>query len=268
MTSASQSAPIFIGGLMKSGTSLLRKLLSRHPAIFGGLETHWFDESFRTAWQERGGKKWEILQTFFSVDSSELDELAERADGPEAFLTVMMEHCAERDGKVRWVEKTPDNILHIERIWEHWPEAKVLHVVRDHRDVYASWKARKGKNLDDFLPAVRGVLDRASDVLWTESDRYLEVRYEQLVSETDAVLERVCTFLGEPYPAALADYEGDDTDYQRVLEATGKISATTESLRKPVFTSSVGQWKELIEPSERETIERELGDPMRRWGFL
>lgn len=37
------NSPIFIGGQMKSGTTLVRALLSQHPNIFGGLETHWFD---------------------------------------------------------------------------------------------------------------------------------------------------------------------------------------------------------------------------------
>ncbi|MBT5190889.1 MAG: hypothetical protein HOM07_00975, partial [Rhodospirillaceae bacterium] len=51
----SNTSPIFIGGLMRSGTTLFRAMLSQHSAIASGLETHWFDIDWPNQ-QARGGE--------------------------------------------------------------------------------------------------------------------------------------------------------------------------------------------------------------------
>ena len=59
--------PIFIGGLMKSGTSLLRVLLGQHPDLFASFETHWFSNDFRLNWNDRNSRRVDYLLRFFEI---------------------------------------------------------------------------------------------------------------------------------------------------------------------------------------------------------
>ena len=89
------------------------------------------DAADRHAWLER-------LSIFFDVPSSHSNRSSAMQSQVEACLDRLMSFLARREGKSRWVEKTPYNAGHIDRILSVWPGAKVLHVVRDPRDVYAS----------------------------------------------------------------------------------------------------------------------------------
>jgi hypothetical protein len=259
--------PIFIGGLMKSGTSLLRKLVSRHPNIFGGLETHWFMPEICDDWQNSTSTRQIWLRKLFDVSADDYAHIKAMSDSGIDFFNRFMWFCTRRAGKQRWVEKTPDNILHLALIWECWPDAKVIHVVRDYRDVYASWKLNKNKSLSEFLMHVHLVMNMVGDLVGKRTDSYSEVKYEDLVMVTAKVLKEVLAYIGEAWVDGLDQYEGDDADYRKVLEVTGKESPTTLSLRKPIFASSIGQWRDILTPDETEILKDELGKYMPIWGW-
>lgn len=261
-------SPIFIGGLMKSGTSLLRKLLSRHPNIFGGLETHWFGPEIYTCWQDSTSTRQVWLREFFDVSADEFEAIKRDANSGVDFFTRFMWFCTRRAGKQRWIEKTPDNILHLKLIWEHWPEAKAIHVIRDYRDTYASWKYHKKRSLPEFFNSVHSVMEAAGNLAGKQTASYLEVRYEDLVTDTARVLKKVLGFVDEPWVEGLDQYEGDATDFEKVSRVTGKESPTTIALSRPIFTSSVGQWRSMLTDEEVTMIKQELGGHAAIWGEM
>lgn len=248
--SSANTNPIFIGGMMKSGTSLLRKLLSLHPNIFAGLETHWFLPELADDWREASSTRQTWLKGFFDVDDVEFDKIKAASSSGHDFFNRFMWYCTDRAGKKRWLEKTPDNILQLRRIWSVWPEAQVLHVVRDHRDLYASWKLTGKEGLSNFCRKAHAAIESVGELSGTTTARYAEVRYEDLVTQTAATLQRVLTLVGEAWVPGLDQYQGDSGDYERVLAVTGMTSPTTISLAKPIFTSSVGKWREVLTPDE------------------
>ena len=132
-----ESGPVFIGGMYKSGTSLLRAMLGRHSRLFAGLETQWLHETWsvggdaQAAWLKR-------MALFFDASPDELSKACGSARDIETCLESVMSYLAHHAGKSRWVEKTPGNAGVIGRIFSHWPTAQVLHITRDPRDVYAS----------------------------------------------------------------------------------------------------------------------------------
>jgi hypothetical protein len=259
--------PIFIGGLMKSGTSLLRKLLSRHPRIYGGLETHWFAPDITEKWQDPTSRRQIWLAQFFDVSDTELARIrAEAASGTD-FVDRFMWYCTRRAGKARWVEKTPDNVLHIATIDRVWPDAQFIFVVRDFRDIFASWKRNGKAPVDGFIAQVHAVMRAVGPRAGTRSESYLEVDYDALVTDTEQTLRRVLGFLGEPWVDGFHVYEGDDWDHQKVLKVTGRDGATARALAKPIFTSSLGQWREVLTSAEVERIQGELGPYMALWGW-
>ena len=251
--STSTQAPVFIGGLMKSGTSLLRKLLSLHPNLFGGLETHWFTDDFVEHWQDGQSTRQQWLGQFFDVSEQKMENIRERSGSAYDFLDNFMHYCTQRAGKKRWIEKTPDNVFHMDTIRKYWPQAKILIMQRDLRDVYASWKKNKKRNLENFLE----VATQFKNIVQSQKDKehLLTVSYFDLVIHTKKVLEEILNFIDEPYIDGLENYQGDNRDYEKVLAVTGKISPTTASLKKPIFTNSIGQWEEILNHQEILRIE-------------
>lgn len=249
------TSPIFIGGLMKSGTSLLRKLLSLHPNIFGGLETFWFTNDFTDHWQDGNSTRQKWLKDFFEVTEEECQKIREQSDSPYHFFAQFMGYCASRENKVRWVEKTPDNVFYIEKILDKWPDAKLLIMERDLMDVYASWKKNNKRTFEIFLETA-AEYQRVQDKWKAANDKVKFITYKELVTNPKETLQKVLSFIGEEYIEGLENYQGDDTDYKKVLTITGKLSTTTESLKKPIFTSSIGSWKKLLSPSEIQMIKK------------
>ena len=247
-------SPIFIGGLMKSGTSLLRKLLTLHPNIFGGLETHWYSDEFINHYKDGNSVRQKWLLDFFDVTNEEVAPLRKASVNGFEFFDLFMNYCTKRDGKMRWVEKTPDNVFHIQTIWQNWPNAKIIILKRDFKDVYASWKKNKKRSFEFFLNQATEYLQIIET--YNNHENFMTINYESLVNDTKFALNEVLEFIGEPYKERLENYQGDLTDYNKVLEITGKVSPTTISLSKPIFSSSIGQWKEILSSAEEAVLNR------------
>lgn len=249
------SHPIFIGGTMRTGTTLLRALLGQHPRLFAGLETQWMTEAFEASYQDLEGQTAERMQLFFDVDA---ETYAQAAAGPcpEAFLDALMNHCMRREGKQRWIEKTPWNVFHLERIVCHWPQASFLHCVRNPLDVYASWKRDGKPELDAYFEAVAAATRSLHAVRGKMPVQ--TVRYEDLVRDAEAALREVCAFLGEDFVPGIEKNSSTREGFEKVKKATGKESTVLAALARPVFTDSVGQYTEILELTEVTRIRHEL----------
>jgi len=250
-------APLFVGGLMKSGTTLLRALISNHPHIFGGLETHWFVDDFGVP----DAASTKRLQEWFDLDDDTLGALLHDVDLLDAecprnvrMLDVLMRHLCQRSGKSRWVEKTPGNIFHLDAIFEHHPDAKFFHVIRDPRDVYASWKRNQKHNVDRFIEDLQRAEASVGARLGHDDERYMEVHYNDLVRDPKGVMTRVIDFIGEEWVDGIEVNAKDRSEYDRVLAATGKRSTTLESLAQPIFTKSIGQYVDILDDDEQARI--------------
>ena len=249
-------SPIFIGGLMRSGTTLLRAMLGQHPAVAAGLETHWFEID----WQAGLARGEEPLRpylhrigAFFEFDTATVDRFAEASDSAPDFLDRFMSEVARRSGKPRWAEKTTGNVRHMDRIMASWPDARILHIVRDPKDVFASFRrSAKYGGAADY-----GMLwcDYFGDVERFKREpaiasALLELRYEDLVSAPAETMSRVLDFIGEPWHPEVAQFEGKADDHDRVQALTGHSSSTLVALAEPLMQSRVGTWSDVISESD------------------
>jgi hypothetical protein len=255
---------IFIGGLMKSGTTLLRALLGRHHRLFGTFETHWFQDAVRSGWDNPSSERMQLMLSLLELDKEEYAALCERkrADQRREFIDIALQYCCERAGKKRWVEKTPDNIRHWGLIQEIWQNPTLIHVTREYKDTYASWKVRRGDSLETFLSAAKNAYDEIRPLLGKETEDYVEVDYLDLVLNTEEAIRRILEHLGEEWDPACAKLNLDETGGERkqFKKLLGRESWTFVSLSKPIFTSSIGQWRQFITEEEKTTIEKELGE--------
>lgn len=190
--SASPSAsapPIFVVGCPRSGTTLLRQILDSHPSISCGPETR-FLWGLRTI-EERN---WTTLVGFGLT----LDEW--RANARTLFESFHLRY-AERQGKHRWADKSPDYALMLDWVNELYPEAQVVHIVRDPRDVIDAWRRFYGNRsihraARSWVRYVRAAHDFASMQV---EEKMKELRYEDLVREPEQTLRSLFEWLGEPW---------------------------------------------------------------------
>jgi hypothetical protein len=244
------SAPIFIGGMFKSGTTLLRAMLGEHSAIASGLETYWFNWN----WAERDSAKMQgkIVQLagFYDLPSDEVVALAQSAPSTEAFLDALMNELASKLGKRRWAEKTPGNIAHVDRIWSFWPDAQVIHITRDPRDVFASLReARKWDSVEEFAERWCNTIGAGTELINRinpDDTAYLVIRYEDLIDAPEATMRRVVSFLNEDWEPQVGTFSGRDGDFEKVRDATGKASTTLERLKEPLTNQRVGIWRNIL----------------------
>jgi hypothetical protein len=187
--------PVFVVGCPRSGTTLLRKLLDGHPDLSSGPETHFLV------------KLMEIEQNWWSQLSLYGLTQEEWRSHVTDFFSWVHEQRALRNGKSRWIDKTPGYALILDFIDELYPDCQVIHIVRDPHDVIDSWRRRvgnlKGRHAvrawPEHVQAARAFRDKHP------ADRYTEIRYEELVSTPKDVMSGVLSFLGEPWDERVID---------------------------------------------------------------
>ncbi len=244
---------------MRSGTTLFRAMLSQHSAIASGLETHWFDIDWPNS-EARGGEPLadylHRIGEFFSFDAGKVDGFISRADSAEAFLDLFMAAVCEREGKRRWAEKTTGNILHLDRILAHWPNARIVHIIRDPRDVFASFRrSQKYGGVEDYAHLWCDYLGRVEAFkaeLPLSPGNFLELRYEALVRDPETEMRAVLGFLGEDWEDAVSRFDGKGDEHDLVLGLTGHSSTTLEQISRPLSGDRVGLGRQSLTDQEME----------------
>lgn len=253
---------IVMGGAPRSGTTLLRKLFDRHPQICSGAETKLFvPAAFNLEW----------LAQSYAIPLAELRSLRATSSSQGAFIDAFARRVRLGSGKARWAEKTPQNIRHLDWIIKRFPEAAIIHIVRDARDVVCSmrqhpdWRWVDGSWQKVLVPrplatyAQRWLDDTASGLAWRGDPRYTEVRYEALVTDPGDALTSICRGIGADvdrhWLASVARREVDEAHAKRP-DYEGAVSGT-----------SVGRWRTDLSPAEQQEIERLCGPRLREFGY-
>jgi hypothetical protein len=223
----------FAVGMNRSGTTLLRMMLDSHPQLAIPPETHFVpslikavrDEGTPEAaleamkahreWGDFGFSDQEVLSWFRSR------EKLRPGDAVRAFYDAY----AKRVGKPRWGDKTPKYVMNMPQIQRALPEAHFVHVVRDGRDVALSVLDRTVRDIDAAHVAGRWKkkVSKARAVA-ARLDHYLEMRYEDLVLETEPTLRRVCEFIDLDFDPGMLDYH--QRSGERLQEMARELPAT------------------------------------------
>lgn len=127
-----------------------------------------------------------------------------------ALLDGLMTAWVRDKGKVRWGDKSPGYISKLRILWNMYPGAKVIHIIRDGRDVWLSlqelgWERNVVKVAQDWQNSVLAARRYARR---NRPQNYIEVRYEDLVTQPQDAVRRVAEFLGEEYSDELLKSQG------------------------------------------------------------
>jgi hypothetical protein len=289
MSEAHPPAP-FVVGVGRSGTTLLRLMLDAHPELTIPPETHFAPQLIRAAGKRRASAEGltEIIASQrqwgdFGLDEARLRERIAAHDPLDAggALRAFYGLYAERVGKPRWGDKTPIYVEHMREIASVLPEARFIHLIRDGRDVALS---RIRRALEEPPPVdriakswCRRIRDARKQA--RRLPHYLELRYEDLVTDTEPTLRRVCEFVELPYDTAMLDY------HQRAAERLGEMAgdlparggkahrpgserlAAHALASEPPREERIAAWRDGMRPEDVSAFEAEASELLDELGY-
>ena len=255
-TIVSMKPPVFIVGCPRSGTSFLYHLLlsaggfaefRTQMNVFDVLEPVYGDLSVP---KHKTKMMHEWLQSkAFAVSGLQAEEIKTKVllecRGASDFLRIVMDEVARKQGVDRWIDCTPTNIPHLLRIKKDFPDALIIHIIRDGRDVALSldkrgWSRPLPWDRDKGLLAAglywEWIVRKGRQFASRLQPDYFEVMYEDLVREPAETLQRLGVFLQH------------DLDYARIQQASigsvkTPLTSFKEDLKQGRFTP-VGRWKD------------------------
>ena len=278
-TAARNKAPVFVLGCPRSGTTLLYHMLlssgnfavyRAESQVFNLLEPR-FGGLSHAANRRRLLAAWRDTELFrrTGLDWNEVNEevMAKCRNGGD-FLRIIMQSMAQQQGVERWADCTPEHLLYLHRIKRTIPEALVIHIIRDGRDVALSLE--KQAWIKPFVWDRRKTLEVAA-LYWDWIVRkgrkdgrslgfdYIEVRYEDLVRDPRGVLP------------TLGEFVGQELDYDKIEQVgIGSVSKPNSSFLKEMKEGEfnpVERWKTGLTDAQLQRLEILLGPSLEQFGY-
>jgi hypothetical protein len=231
-------APIFLVGCHRSGTTLLRLVLDSHSRIACGPETRFLTGLARIVGPDR-----ERLARFGFDERDWLRRINEFFGGVHA-------DYAKARGKARWADKTPLYTMALPFVTQVFPDAQIVHLIRDGRDVVLSHRKRFG-----YWSAVKCVVKwpryihagRAAGTPMPPG-RYHELRYEDAVNEPETTMRALFEFLDEPWEPEVLDYAAKPHDVAGKYTVEADRRRAAAGTGTAIYDSRVGSYRRELDP--------------------
>ena len=248
------TAPIFIVGLPRSGSTLVEQILASHSRVEGTME----------------------LPNIITITHQFDDMVANRDGYPETVGTApvglfavlggryLAETAPLRAGREHFTDKLPNNFSHVGLIHAILPRAIIIDARRHPMDCcFSTFKQHFAEgqtfsyDLDDlgrYYRCYLSLMDHWDVVL---PGKVLHLQYEDLVRDPEGNIRRLLDHCRLPF-------EGACLSFHRTRRSVRTASA--EQVRQPIYTSGVGHWRHFEE--ELEPLRRALGDSLERFEHL
>jgi len=288
---------VFVTGASRSGTTLMSVVLGKNSRILCMNETHFFGECWdprsapddlnETALEqatatlfarlERGILKAQVTQEDRAKARSFLAGLpAEKRNPADVYLAVVSQ-TARAAGKAIPCEQTPRNIFYASRLLELYPNARIVHMIRDPRAVMASqkkrWRRRQLAAVKlpfyhtvrvwaNYHPTTMSQLWRraTAQALKLQSEnhqRFLAVRFEDLLREPEPTVRKVCEFLGVAFEPNMLHVGQINSSHQ------SSVGGSRPGLNK----GAIDAWREVLSAGEIAITEQVCSGEMHSCGY-
>jgi hypothetical protein len=268
--SSGWAGPVFIIGAPRSGTSLLRALLNRHPSIGLCDETYYFYYVYsrRRAFGDlsRPTNRQRLIDQYLAthrirrlgLDLNELNKtLMAEGESYSAFFLALIRFYSRSQGKSVYGEKTPHHAYYVDQLNHWYPDGKILYLIRDPRDVVASLLKMPWASQNVLTNARLWLKCTAGALSCRERESCLLVGYERLVDQPEAGLKEICKFIGVDYSPLML--EPDDSAgvsewwFQRAQTAPSK--------------DRLGVWRQQLNNRQIALIESVAQPIMEAFGY-
>jgi len=267
------AAPLIVLGVSRSGTTLLRVILDGSPGIAIPDETFFIPQlAHRHSGRVDPDSFLDDLRRFprLAVWGLSADDFASRLRPDMAIgeaMSAVFDAYASSRGKPRWGDKTPMYMRHLGLLDGLFPDAQYVHLIRDGRDAALAFLdmpegvvTRTWAHPHDAAGFAREwrveVADARDLGRQVGSSRYLEVRYEDLVTDPERVVRTICEFASLPFEPAMLEYSSAvdvsaKPHHQRLLQAP---------------TRGVRDWRTQMSPEDARAFEAIAGDLLAELG--
>jgi hypothetical protein len=248
-----QPPAYFLVGPERAGTTMLRLMLRQHPYVAWNSESDYFVDAVTD------DGRWPPLEAYYAMLAHDTRYDNDRIFAGHGFVIDrnldnpthvrgFLEQARQRDGGRPVVGATVHR--HFDRLVHVWPNAKFIKLTRDGRDVAASskamgWYGNLWSACERWLEA-ETCWDRLLAKL--SPDRWIEVRYEELVARPVEVLTRMCAFIGLSYDARMLAYDAS--------------SGYAYPDAKFAY-----QWKRRMSPADVRLVESRTAEMLARRGY-
>ena len=258
--------PIFIFGVPRSGTTLLRTVLDSHPEIAAGPEAPWLAHqapvNIRTMCEVLCDGQFSVCTDFGLSRAQVQRRIRELIDG-------LLGDFAHNHGKPRWAHKTPDDALCLDFFTQLFPEAKFIHLVRHPLDVamsttkIAPWRrgisqwGEQNLRLDHDYPVPNTLFNAVLRSRWWNHriyqalhDRdYRQVSYESFVTQPQETFAELCHFLDIPF-------YGECLEYGKFAHSLPACEWGSTDVRQHgrVTAINVGRWQRELDQHQAEVL--------------
>ena len=271
--------PVFVVGFPRSGTTLLAGLLGAHSRLICGPETEFFT-GLETA--NRGNRlcqaaKWpeeaadflfskvheKPIPDYYGITRAEMvSYLVQRERSCPAILESLTETYMRRQGKQRWVEKTPTHLIYVREIRRYYPDAPIIRIIRDPRDVALSLL-----NVPWGPPGFAAAIlhwryfDDLSAPFFDTDRNTLTVRFEDVVMNPESELQKLCQFIGEEFEPGMMDTS------QSVAHVNPTKIPWKQNAGRQIDTSRIAIWQRETTPDQQSQAEAIAGDRAKAYGY-
>jgi hypothetical protein len=270
LTKCDQSEPVFICGEGRSGTKLLRDIISKNSNLFAlNTETYFAVENkFRNSGIYNSADYGQLVLRIFTTMLARNKKQAEQMFKTQIyedqiqqvtkdFLTKFPEtlsffecfnacalYLSQQNHKQRWVEKTPYHIYEIEKLINIFPNAKFIVVYRDPRAVIASWlKKDLDKSILGLIWSWNKVTSRILSLQKSAlRSKIIFLSYETLIQEPETAVRAICKFLNEEFQSEMLDVAVVNSKFE-------------DNSKKGFDLSTLERWKNILSPNQITLIE-------------
>jgi Sulfotransferase family len=265
--------PLFIVGMPRSGTKLLRGLLNRHPRIrIPDIETDFFP--FLVTWVAKNGEPktdhafaelFEQMRgaTYFTyrreVQPFTWKQWQAHCPDPSAAGLfegfIRYETGATGSDAVIWGDKSPSYVRHIKLLLDHYPRARIIHIIRDVRDYCVSMRQAWNKDIRRAAFQWGQDVGVAHLICVANPQRCIEIRYEELLQDPEPQMRRLSVFLG-------IEFTPDMTQLKRPAEQRGDATGQVDIVR-----TNFSKFGERLSAREIRDVEALAYETMQLLGY-
>ena len=279
-SSLSQSKrPVFVLGSPRSGTTLLYHMIlsagnfavyRTESNVFNLLGPRFGDLSVRRN-REALMKVWlgSKLFTRSGLDARTIEKkVLEECRNTGDFLRIVMQEIANKQGVERWADCTPDHLLYLREIRKEMPEALVIHILRDGRDVALSLDKQRwirpfpwDKSKSVLVSGLywQWIVNRGREYGRTLGADYMEIHFEDLIQNPRPVL------------AQLGQFIDHDLDYDRIRKVgIGSVSDPNTSFQPESGGQDfnpVERWRKSLSANQLAACENLVGETLVSLGY-
>jgi Sulfotransferase family len=273
----SSDRPVFVVGCPRSGTTLLSLMLHAHPNLAMPPETRFLITTWRRrarygdlrTRQQRRALAARITRDRSRVRDLGLDpaELSPKIiSGPPTIgsaFGIVFREFAQLHGRARWGDKRPGYYQEVDVLLRLFPDAQIVHIIRDGRATVASLKQMPWWRFDSIATMAAWSLAESClrrDQRRLPADTFYALRYETLVADTEGELRKLCAFLDE-------DFHDGMLEPHRVAAVVPDRKHWHGNLKSAVSEAAVDSWRTRLEPWELGLMETVLRRKLRRNGY-